>query len=145
MVLGLVPPLVPVRKLSNAAVLKIAFVSPLSSFKNFHMLPSEHRLPLGSDFFTGQRLRNPLFDLIFKPNSLPHSRLAFIVSKTISPKAVVRQLLKRRLRHAVLPLLKTHPGYDLLLIAKPPLKDASFDKVQELMEQQFHTLIKMTP
>lgn len=45
----------------------------------------------------GQRRVNLFFRLFFYPNSLPYSRLVFIVSKKVSKKAVERNQIRRRI------------------------------------------------
>ncbi len=52
-------------------------------------------------------------------NNLPESRVAFVVSTKVSKKAVVRNLLKRRLREAVRKRVgDLAPGLDIVIMTK---------------------------
>jgi ribonuclease P protein component len=63
------------------------------------------------------------------PNDLPHQRCGFVVSKRVG-KAVVRNRLKRRLREGLRPL-PVQPGWDLILLARPPAARASYHELRE--------------
>ena len=83
---------------------------------------------MGSDF---------LFFKFFK-NNLNTIRVAFIVSKKISQKAVVRNKIKRRLREVFriyLSNLKT--GYDLVFFTKKGIEKKCFGEIQAEVERLF--------
>lgn len=62
-------------------------------------------------------------------NQLPYSRFGFSVSKRIG-NAVVRNRVKRRLREAVRIRMDTiRPGWDLVFIARQPIRDADFHQI----------------
>jgi ribonuclease P protein component len=65
-------------------------------------MQSMHRLAAASDFrflfSRGRRIESPLFRLICLKNSLPFSRFAFVVSRAVSKRAVIRNRLRRRAR-----------------------------------------------
>ena len=96
-----------------------------------------YRLRENADF---QRLRregrtqvHPLLVLSVLPNELEHSRFGFAVGRRIG-KAVTRNRIKRRMREAVRVRLQKHEidaGWDLVFIARRPIRDASFDQVDE--------------
>jgi ribonuclease P protein component len=72
---------------------------------------------------------HPLLVLYVAPNDLDHSRVGITVSGRVG-KAVVRNLVRRRLREALrarLPRLR--PGLDLLLVARPPSAGASWTEL----------------
>lgn len=95
---------------------------------------SDLRLRRTEDF---QRLRregrsypNKLLLMSILPNTLPHNRYGFIVSKQLG-KAVRRNRVRRRLREAVRllhPQLST--GYDIVFIARPSVEGQPFEVVQ---------------
>ncbi|HNP75183.1 MAG TPA: ribonuclease P protein component [bacterium] len=66
------------------------------------MLPYKFRLTKEKDynlvFKNGKKLSNNYFRVCFLKNNLGHSRFGIIVSNKVSKKAVVRNLLKRRIR-----------------------------------------------
>ncbi len=83
----------------------------------------------------GKSVAHPLAVLIALPNDLPYSRFGFSVSRRIG-KAVKRNRAKRLLREAVrLQLSNFAPGYDVILIARTPLRDAKFAAVYEAVGQ----------
>lgn len=65
-------------------------------------LPRSLRLRSGREIRAvlkqGQRVSDPLLTVHARPNGLPQPRLALAVSRRVSPKAVVRNRLKRLIR-----------------------------------------------
>lgn len=108
------------------------------------MLPGSQRLRLQQDFDTlrrtGVRYHQPAISLVTAPDAAHRSLAGFIVSKKISPRAVQRNRVKRRLR-AAYHLLQPHPdtGQLLLFIARPAAQALSF---QELLPQMQSLLKK---
>ncbi|MCA1554265.1 MAG: ribonuclease P protein component, partial [Chloroflexi bacterium] len=73
----------------------------------------------------GQSWSTPLLILRASPNDLPHSRIGYSTSKRLG-KAVVRNRVKRRLREATRARAATlAQGWDLVLIARQPSRDAT--------------------
>lgn len=107
------------------------------------MLPKKHRLMLSKDFEIlknqGRRINGPLFNLIVaKRDENQPPRFGFVVSRKIDKKAVRRNRCKRLLREATRPFLSSaKPGYDVLLLAKKPLKEKSFGETEEEMRRMF--------
>jgi ribonuclease P protein component len=91
-----------------------------------------YRLRKNSDF---QRVRHlgrsevdRLIVLIALSNGLGHSRFGFAVSKRIG-KAVKRSKIRRRMREATrLRQSQIKPGWDVLLIARVPIRDVSYQE-----------------
>ena len=95
----------------------------------------QDRLRRNNDF---QRVRregkshaSPRLVLAFLQNELAYSRFGFVVSKRLG-KAVRRNKIKRRMREAIrlqIPYLK--PGFDLVLIARQPVNQASYAQIEQ--------------
>jgi len=79
----------------------------------------------------GRAWANRFLVLRALPNSLPHHRYGFVVSKRVG-KAVVRNRLKRRLREG-LRSLTLPAGWDMVLLARPPAASASYHELAQAM------------
>lgn len=102
------------------------------------MLKQPYRLHSGARFAEvrekGKTVVHPLAVMIFLPNDLPHSRFGFSVSRRIG-KAAKRNRAKRLLREAVrLQLLDIAPGYDVVFIARTPIREATFTQVFQAVQ-----------
>ena len=97
----------------------------------------ENRLRANADF---ERLRreghtwlHPLLVASALPNGLEHSRFGFAVGRRIG-KATERNRIKRRMREAVRLRIKKGEiatGWDVVFIARRPIRDASYHQVDE--------------
>ena len=81
----------------------------------------------------GKCLRDPLAVFCFQPNGLPVTRFAIVASRRVG-NAVTRNRVKRRVRAA----LRRHvpavdAGYDCVVIARPALAAAEFERVDGAM------------
>ena len=102
-------------------------------------MKKQHRL---SDSDTFRQVRregvsrsNRLAVLCVLPNDLDHNRYGFAVSRRIG-KAVVRNRAKRLLREAVrLRHNQIEPGWDMVFIARGPIRDAAFENVDHAVAQ----------
>jgi ribonuclease P protein component len=98
------------------------------------------RLTYDADFrrvrAQGQSWAHPYAILRALPNSLPHNRYGFSVSKRLGG-AVVRNRVKRLMREAV----RTTPkevgplaaGFDVVLIARPPIVGRPYAEVRDVV------------
>ena len=96
-----------------------------------------YRLRANADF---QRIRHegriqvhPLLVMATLPNGLEQSRFGFAVGRRIG-KAVARNRIKRRMRESVRVRMQRDEivaGWDVLFIARHPVRGASFHQVDE--------------
>ena len=75
----------------------------------------------------GRPRRHRLFSLRVRPNQLGHVRYGFAVQRRIGG-AVIRNRVRRRFR-AVVRELPPGDGYDLLIVARPPCAQASYQEI----------------
>lgn len=97
----------------------------------------EQRLRRNSDFQRvrrlGQSRTSPMAVLVFMPNDLKDSRVGFVVSKRLG-RAVKRNRIKRQMREAVRRRgAGIKPGFDLVFIARQPIKEAFYPDISETM------------
>jgi ribonuclease P protein component len=100
------------------------------------------RLTANSDF---QRVRregrswsHPLLVLIARANNLGQTRVGITASKAVGG-AVVRNRAKRRLRVAIGQAApKLLVGWDVVLVARPDLPQAEWDRITEALAQLLH-------
>lgn len=98
------------------------------------MLRKPYRLKQSKRFIEvrrqGRSFVHRLIVLSVLPNELSHSRFGFSVSRHIGG-AVKRNRTRRLMREAVrLQLQDIVPGYDMVFIARKPVRDATFADVQ---------------
>jgi ribonuclease P protein component len=92
----------------------------------------------------GKSWSNRLLVLCTLPNNLDHTRFGFAVSKRIG-KAALRNRIKRRVREAVrVRLTEISGGWDLVFIARAPLKEAPFSAVERAVEQLLRRAILLS-
>lgn len=83
---------------------------------------------------SGKSNAHPFIALVAQPNEGFGVRVAVLAGKTIGG-AVQRNRAKRVMRAAIAPLLqKIKSDHDLLLIAKPGIRDAKSQDVQVVLE-----------
>ncbi|MFC0601702.1 ribonuclease P protein component [Streptomyces palmae] len=118
------------------------------------MLPTEHRLRRREDFATavrrGRRAGRPLLVVHLRSGSTdPHApgesalpvRAGFVVSKAIGG-AVVRNLVKRRLRHLIRDRLDGLPPGSLVVVrALPGAGEASHDALARDLDAALQRLL----
>jgi ribonuclease P protein component len=97
----------------------------------------KYRLRANTDFARlrreGRTQVHPLLVLSVLPSDVEHSRFGFAVGRRIG-KAVIRNRVKRRMRESVRMRLRKHEiaaGWDVVFIARHPIRDASFHQVDE--------------
>lgn len=100
------------------------------------MLPRANRLRRARDFAALRRnstaIRRPA--LTVRTAATPNSpgRVGFIVAKTVSKSAVVRNRLRRRLR-AIVATLPLPPRYDIIIITHPNARDLTSTELRPIV------------
>lgn len=110
------------------------------------MLPKLYRLRGQKNFKTIAEKGRSIFlkeiGLKYLKNNLPYSRFAFIVSTKVEKKATFRNKIKRRLREIIQQnLKKIKPGFDILIITRPEIKNLNFWQIKEKLEKILGRLI----
>ncbi|MEU2788634.1 ribonuclease P protein component [Streptomyces sp. NPDC007100] len=122
------------------------------------MLPTEHRLRRREDFATavrrGRRAGRPLLVVHLRSGvtdphaageTLPPARAGFVVSKAVGV-AVVRNKVKRRLRHLVRDRLDRLPAGSLVVVrALPGAGDAGHDQLARDLDTALQRLLGGNP
>ncbi|TJZ50183.1 ribonuclease P protein component [Streptomyces piniterrae] len=122
------------------------------------MLPTEHRLRRREDFATavrrGRRAGRPLLVVHFRSGAtdphaagecVPPTRAGFVVSKAVGV-AVVRNRVKRRLRHLMRDRLDRLPAGSLVVVrALPGAGDADHDQLARDLDAALQRLLGGVP
>lgn len=132
------------------------------------MLPTENRLRRRQDFSTavkrGRRAGRPSLVVHLSradvpdrqadrkndisphvAEGLPSARAGFVVSKAVG-RAVVRNLVKRRLRHLVRERLSRLPAGSLIVVrALPPAADATYQDLEHDLDAALKRLLRAEP
>ena len=99
------------------------------------MIPRLNRLP-STRLIHSQVITVSLFTLRFTKNTLYYPRFAFVVSKRIDKRAVVRNRLKRLLREiAHTYMLEKKVSVDLLFIVKKNFIELSRGELEAIVKQ----------
>ena len=101
------------------------------------MLPEKNRLKTDYDFRRikqkGNAVHTHHFTLLYylrDSQFATPSRIGFIASKKLDKRAVKRNRARRLMREVIRDYLgKIKQGYDIILIARPPIKDADYKEV----------------
>ena len=108
------------------------------------MLRKKHRLNKDKQFNAiwqrGLSAYGQTLGLKALPNNLPYSRFAFLINKKVSKRAVVRNLLKRRLREIIRLEWLNLVGYDIVVVVLPPAANSNFDQLKTEVKNLFRRL-----
>ena len=99
------------------------------------MIPRINRLP-STKILSSHIVTTPIFTLRFTKNNLSYPRFAFVISKRIDKRAVMRNRLKRVLREiAYEEMLKKNQGADLLFIVRKNFIDMPRNVIEQTINQ----------
>jgi len=111
------------------------------------MLPKDNRLTQKKDidfvFKNGKTTKSDFLIFKFLKNHLNKTRVGFIVSKKVSNKSTKRNLIKRRLRKAVLDNFKDinsekkQVSLDVLIITLPEILNKNFPEIKNIVSGFF--------
>ena len=106
------------------------------------MLPKANRLTKKNDFDLvfkkGKNAKRDFLVVKMLKNNLKENRFGFIVSKKVSPKAVVRNKVKRRLRDALSKELGAiKEAQDIIFIALPGIEKKEYSDIKEAVSSFF--------
>jgi len=106
------------------------------------MLPRKNRLKKDNDFKrlfrTGALVRGNILDLRQADSSALNSRLAIVVGKKVSPKATVRNRIRRQTSSAAEIFFdRLQSRRDILIIAKPLIINWAKEEIGKNVEQIF--------
>lgn len=91
-------------------------------------------------FRGAERHGDRYFTILAKANDEPGPRLGLAVSKKVSPRAVVRNRIKRLIRESFRYNLPGLDAYDFVVIAKPPAAKASNRQLTQALERQWQRI-----
>ena len=100
------------------------------------MLPKKYRLTNKKDFEkvfkAGRGRHGKILGIKFTKNNLGNSRFGFIVSKKVSPKAVVRNKIKRKAREIIrLNLGDIKSGLNIVIICQPEITEKNYQEIEK--------------
>ncbi len=104
------------------------------------MLRKSNRLSRVKNKAGAKKYSSPLFNISVFHNEGDNIKFGFVVSKKISPKAVVRNRTKRVLQSAAASFLdKLSPGKEVVIVSK---KELRFGEQAEVLEEMFSVFKK---
>ncbi len=100
------------------------------------MIKKNNRLTKQADFTRvwkhGRTYYSDFLNIKILKNNLQYQRFAVIVSNKISPKAVIRNKIKRRLREILYLHQEIFPPYsDIVIYAKPAVRNKSYQEIKK--------------
>lgn len=104
-------------------------------------LPRKYRLTKDKEIrkvnLKGQTIKGPLFVVKLIENNLEHSRIAVIVSKKVSNKAVDRNLVKRRITESLTTIYKNFLkiNFDITITAIPAILGKPLKEIKSNLDQ----------
>ncbi|MHB8742725.1 MAG: ribonuclease P protein component [Sulfuricaulis sp.] len=102
-------------------------------------LPKSHRLLRPVEFKTtlqsSRRWRDGCFGVYALPNHYSHGRIGIVVSRKTSPRAVVRNRVKRQIRESYRWHQKMLDGLDIVVVANPKSAAVQVDVLRTSLQQ----------
>jgi ribonuclease P protein component len=104
-------------------------------------LPKAHRLLRPGEFTatlkSNLRWRNDFFGVYAASNFHPHARLGIVVSRKTSPRAVVRNRVKRQIRESFRRNQEKLVGLDIVVVASMRAGNAQADALRASLQQMW--------
>ena len=91
---------------------------------------------------SGQRWRNDLFGTYVAPNFTSHGRLGVVVSRKTSPRAVIRNRVKRQIRESFRHNQERFGGLSIVVLANPKAGAAKLEALRLALQQLWDTIEK---
>lgn len=91
-------------------------------------------------FKKGKTVRGRFFIAKLLRNSLPYSRLAVVIPKTVTSQAVMRNRLRRRVQSLVAINMLSTVSFDAVLIALPLIVSKAFGEIKSDVQQDIKKL-----
>lgn len=88
----------------------------------------------------GRRLVSSFFRVFFYANNRPYARYAIVVSKKVSKKAVVRNVLKRRVVSWIQRNVPHMRGWDIVVVLTPEAGKCSRNILYEDLKRIFNRM-----
>ena len=102
-------------------------------------LPKSHRLLKPVEFTatlkSTRRWRDSCFGVYALPNLYSHGRIGIVVSRKTSPRAVVRNRVKRQIRESYRRYQKKLAGLDIVVVANPKAGVALVDVLRTSLQE----------
>lgn len=109
-----------------------------------HRLPRRRRLAQPAAFLAvrdrGQASSDSLFVVAALPNGQADARLGLVVSRRVSPRAVVRNRIKRQIRESFRSLEPTLAGLDVVVTARQRAANADNAALRLSLTRHWNTL-----
>lgn len=109
-------------------------------------LPRSHRLRSGREIRAvlkqGQRVSDRLLAVHARPNGLPQPRLALAVSRKVSPRAVVRNRIKRLIRESFRHGQGGLAGLDVVVVPRTAAAGVDPAELRHSLEQLWPAIRK---
>lgn len=91
----------------------------------------------------GRRIRGEHFSVYASPNTQPYGRIGLTVSRKVSPRAVVRNRLKRRIRESFRLNQERLTGLDIVVLAHACAAAATPQSLRDSLEQHWEEIIRL--
>ncbi|MGE5240883.1 MAG: ribonuclease P protein component [Bacteroidota bacterium] len=104
-------------------------------------LPKSHRLLKPTEYTAtqkgGQRWRDELLRVYAVPNPHSYGRLGIVISRRVSPRAVIRNRVKRHIRESFRHSHTKLSGLDIVVVANPTAAQASAERLRGSLQQMW--------
>lgn len=114
-------------------------------YKLSYVLLKKNRLAKKNDFDAvfakGKSMKGDFLIVKFLKNNLSDTRAGFVISKKVSPKATVRNKVRRRLRAVVEKILKEKSSsVDVVIVALPGIEKRNFSEIEHSINLLFNKI-----